>query len=64
MVGDEPPRGEPYLILDAPGPGHHVGTLLQAQGLVPGMTTCFEGDDVTTVDGELRINGTGRNNFV
>ena len=55
----DPPAGEPYLILDATGRGHYVGTLLQAQGMRPGMTTFFEGDDVATIDGEMRIHGTG-----
>jgi hypothetical protein len=59
----EPATGEPYLLLDAGGPGHQVGTLLQAQGLNPGMTEFFEGDDVTTVDGEMRLHGTGSEDF-
>jgi len=59
----EPATGEPYLLLDARGHGHQVGTLLQAQGLNPGMTEFFEGDDVTTVDGEMRLHGTGSEDF-
>lgn len=55
----DPPRGKPYLLLDAPGPGHHVGTMLLAQGRKPGMTLFFEGDDVATIDGEVRLHGTG-----
>jgi hypothetical protein len=58
-----PAEGVPYLLLDAAGRGHHVGTILQAQGLNPGMTTFFEGDDVTTVDGEMRIHGTGSEDY-
>ncbi|MEJ2203870.1 MAG: DUF2961 domain-containing protein [Gemmatimonadota bacterium] len=58
-----PSQGEPYLIVEASGRGHHVGTLLQAQGLEPGMTTFFEGDDVTTVDGEMRLHGTGSEDY-
>jgi hypothetical protein len=54
-----PAEGQPYLLLDARGRGHHVGTMLQAQGLEPGMTTFFEGDDVATIDGEMRMHGTG-----
>ncbi len=54
-----PAEGQPYLLLDARGRGHYVGTLLQAQGLEPGMTTFFEGDDVVTIDGEMRMHGTG-----
>jgi len=58
-----PAEGEPYLLLDARGRGHQVGTLLQAQGLEPGMTVFFEGDDVTEVDGEMRIHGTGSEDY-
>jgi len=58
-----PPEGEPYLLLDARGRGHQVGTLLQAQGLEPGMTAFFEGDDVTDVDGEMRLHGTGSEDY-
>lgn len=59
----DPAEGEPYLLLDASGRGHQVGTLLQAQGLEPGMTAFFEGDDVTTVDGEMRLHGTGSEDY-
>jgi hypothetical protein len=59
----DPAEGEPYLLLDARGRGHQVGTLLQAQGLQPGMTVFFEGDDVTTVDGEMRLHGTGSEDY-
>jgi len=58
-----PPVGQPYLILDKTGRGHYVGTLLQAQGLNSGMTLFFEGDDVCTVDGEMRFHGTGSEDF-
>lgn len=56
---ERPAVGQPYLLLDAAGRGHHVGTLLQAQGLNSGMTLFFEGDDVATADGEIRLHGTG-----
>jgi hypothetical protein len=52
-------KGEPYLLLDATGRGHHIGTILIAQGLSAGMTGFFEGDDVATIDGEVRLHGTG-----
>jgi hypothetical protein len=52
-------QGEPYLLLDANGRGHHIGTILIAQGLTAGMTGFFEGDDVATIDGEVRLHGTG-----
>ncbi len=54
-----PKTGKPYEILNVEGRGHFVGCILQAQGLKPGMTTFFEGDDVATIDGEMRIHGTG-----
>jgi len=56
---ERPELGKPYLMLDAQGRGHFVGCFHQAQGINKGMTLFFEGDDVTTVDGELRIHGTG-----
>ena len=59
----DPAEGEPWLLLEARGRGHQVGTLLQAQGLEPGMTAFFEGDDVTTVDGEMRLHGTGSEDY-
>jgi len=37
--------GNPHLFLDHQGKGHYVGTLLQSQGLLAGMTYFFEGDD-------------------
>ncbi len=59
----EPEIGRPYLLLEAEGRGHHVGTILRAQGLNPGMTVYFEGDDVTTIDGEMRLHGTGSEDY-
>ena len=58
-----PPLGEPYLLLKKQGRGHHVGTLLQSQGLNPGMTLFFEGDDQCFIDGELRLHGTGSEDY-
>jgi hypothetical protein len=55
--------GEPHLFLKGKGKGHYVGTILQAQGLNPGMTLFFEGDDVTRIDGELRMHGTGSEDY-
>ena len=57
------PVNQPYTMLDVKGKGHFVGTALQAQGLKTGMTTFFEGDDSTVVDGELRMHGTGSEDF-
>lgn len=57
------PLGEPHLFLEGQGKGHYVGTILQAQGLNPGMTIFFEGDDITTIDGEMRVHGTGSEDY-
>ncbi len=58
-----PAPGEPYTILSHKGRGHFAGTILQAQGLNPGMTLFFEGDDICTIDGEMRLHGTGSEDF-
>jgi hypothetical protein len=57
------PPGVPHTFLQGKGKGHYVGTILQAQGLTPGMTLFFEGDDVTRIDGELRMHGTGSEDY-
>ena len=57
------PTGKPYMMLDVNGKGHLAGVVLQAQGLKPGMTLFFEGDDSTVVDGETRFHGTGSEDF-
>lgn len=51
--------GQPYNLLDVRGRGHLVGFAVQAQGLEPGHTGFFEGDDIVTIDGRLAIPGTG-----
>ena len=56
-------EGQPHIFLHAEGKGHYVGTALQAQGLQPGMTYFFEGDDSTVVDGTLRMHGTGSEDY-
>ena len=58
-----PAEGKPHVFLNANGKGHYVGTLLQAQGLKPGMTIFFEGDDSTSADGVTRIHGTGSEDY-
>ena len=57
------PTGKPYTMLDINGKGHFVGVALQSQGLVPGITGYFEGDDSTVIDGEMRMHGTGSEDF-
>jgi len=54
-----PESGKPYVFLNTKGQGHYIGTILQAQGLRPGITQFFEGDDSTVVDGIMRLHGTG-----
>ncbi len=56
-------EGQPFTFVDTPGRGHLVGVALQAQGSVPGETPFFEGDDQTTIDGELTHHGTGSEDF-
>jgi hypothetical protein len=55
--------GNPYTFIDTEGRGHLVGVVLQSQGFESGKTLFFEGDDQTTIDGELVINGTGSEDF-
>jgi len=56
-------NGEPHIFLNTQGRGHYIGTILQAQGLNPGMTYFFEGDDSTAVDGTMRMHGTGSEDY-
>ncbi|HSV73769.1 MAG TPA: glycoside hydrolase family 172 protein [Chthonomonadales bacterium] len=56
-------RGKPFTFVEAQGRGHVVAAFLQAQGPEPGATLFFEGDDQATIDGELRIHGTGSEDF-
>ncbi len=55
--------GKSHIFLEGKGKGHYVGTILQAQGLDPGMTLFFEGDDVTSIDGAMRMHGTGSEDY-
>lgn len=57
-------EGRPFTFVEAEGRGHVVGFILQAQGAQPGaITEFFEGDDETTIDGELAVRGTGSEDF-
>jgi hypothetical protein len=59
-----PPEGTPYpIIKDYKGKGHLVGTILACQGLTPGSTNYFEGDDQAIIDGKLCIHGTGSEDY-
>jgi len=53
----------PHTLLNAAGKGHFIGTILQCQGTVPGMTLFFEGDDSTVVDGKPALHGTGSEDY-
>lgn len=57
------PQGVPYLISDVKGKGHYIGTILIAQGLEEGHTSFFEGDDCTTIDGKMKMHGTGSEDY-
>jgi hypothetical protein len=57
------PSAVPHLIADIKGKGHYIGTTLIAQGLEDGHTGFFEGDDVTTIDGKMKLHGTGSEDY-
>ncbi|HXL56048.1 MAG TPA: glycoside hydrolase family 172 protein [Chitinophagaceae bacterium] len=52
-----------HVFLDTKAKGHYVGSVLQASGLHAGVTTFFEGDDSTAVDGKMVIHGTGSEDY-
>ena len=60
---EKPELGQFYTFMETKGKGHYVGTIHQAQGLRPGMTLFFEGDDTTYVDGKMRLHGTGSEDY-
>lgn len=64
---ENPKKNVPYTILKENGKGHHVGTILLCQstekGDVPFPTGFFEGDDISTIDGEIRMHGTGSEDY-
>jgi hypothetical protein len=57
------PSGDSHVIGDLKGKGHYVGTVLITQGLEEGSTWYFEGDDRATIDGKLRLHGTGSEDY-
>ena len=57
------PQAVPHLIADVKGKGHYIGTILTAQGLEEGHTMFFEGDDCTTIDGVMKMHGTGSEDY-
>jgi hypothetical protein len=52
-------KSKPFTFVKTAGRGHIVGLIQQSQGFESGNTYFFEGDDQTTIDGELVIHGTG-----
>lgn len=56
-------KGKPFTFIETAGRGHLVGFIQQSQGFESGNTYFFEGDDQTTIDGELAIHGTGSEDF-
>ncbi|HPG39901.1 MAG TPA: DUF2961 domain-containing protein [bacterium] len=60
---NDPEKGKPWIFADITGKGHYAGTILIAQGLTPGVTRFFEGDDITWLDGEMRLHGTGSEDY-
>ncbi len=65
---EKPEIGTPYSIFNHEGRGHYVGTILMCQGIEENLnghisTIFFEGDDITTIDGELRMHGTGSEDY-
>ena len=56
-------EGKPFTWLDFKGKGHVVGLSVQSQGIESGNTYFFEGDDITTIDGEMAVHGTGSEDF-
>ncbi len=60
---EKTPIGQFHKFAEQKGKGHYVGTIHQAQGLRPGMTLFFEGDDSTHVDNKMRMHGTGSEDY-
>lgn len=60
---EKPEVGQFFTFFKTEGKGHYVGTVHQAQGLRPGMTLFWEGDDSTYVDGKMRMHGTGSEDY-
>ena len=57
------PQAVPHLIANVKGKGHYIGTILQTQGLENGSTYYFEGDDRAFIDGNLKMHGTGSEDY-
>lgn len=55
-------RAEPHLVLDANGRGYFVGMSLNAESH-SGRLWFLEGDEILTIDGEFRGQGTGTEDY-
>jgi len=60
---DKPAKGTTHEYFNVKGKGHHVATILQAQGLEEANTGFFEGDEIVIADGEMRMHGTGSEDY-
>jgi len=60
---EKTPIGKFHKFAEMKGKGHYIGTIHQAQGIRPGMTLFFEGDDSTYVDKKMRLHGTGSEDY-
>lgn len=60
---EKPELGQYYKFMETKGKGHYVGTVHHAQALRPGMTLFWEGDDITNIDGKMRMHGTGSEDY-
>lgn len=58
-------KDKPFLWLDTKGEGHYVGTFLMTEGKTHGenLPVWLEGDEVFVCDGEMRIHGTGTEDY-
>ena len=59
-------KEQPYLWLDTKGEGHYVGTFLMTEGknyVKNQLPIWLEGDEVFVCDGEMRIHGTGTEDY-
>lgn len=59
-------KDKPFLWLDAKGEGHYVGTFLMTEAKTHGeeyLPVWLEGDEVFVCDGEIRIHGTGTEDY-
>ena len=58
-------KDKPHLLLDTKGEGHYVGTFLITEGKTheKHLPVWLEGDEVFEIDGEIKIHGTGTEDY-